>query len=124
MRILDSRFYRVAEVATNFLMLNLLWLVVALPVVTLFPATTALFGVLRTWEEREGAGVVGPFFATFRDKFWQSQLIGVAWAAIGVVLVVDLLASRRIAGAIGIPLLGAAGGVALLYCLVTVYLFP
>src|SRR5689334_5447773 len=109
MRILDSRFYRVAEVATNFLLLNLLWLVIALPVVTIFPATTALFGVLKVWEEREGAGVVGPFFAAFREKFWQSLLIGVAWVVIGGVLAVDLLACRRIGGGLGLPLLIAAG---------------
>jgi len=124
MRILDSRFYRVAEVATNFLLLNLLWLVVALPVVTIFPATTALFGVLKVWEEREGAGVVGPFFATFREKIWPSLLIGVAWAAIGGVLIVDLIASRRIGGGLASLLLIAAGLMTLVHGAVTVYLFP
>src|SRR4051812_36547498 len=105
MRILDSRLYRVAETATNFLLLNLLWLVVSLPVLTIFPATTALFGVLRAWEEREGAGVAAPFFATFREKLWQSLIIGFVWAAIGGVLAVDFLASRRIAGMLAFPLL-------------------
>src|SRR4051794_2512203 len=124
MRFLDSRFYRVAESATNLLLLNLLWLVVSLPVVTLFPATTALFGVLRTWEEREGAGVIGPFFPAFRGKRWQGRGLGGAWAALGGVLVVGLVASRRMGGVLAFPRLAATGIMLLAYCLVAVSLLP
>src|SRR4051794_26334118 len=124
MRFLDSRFYRVVEAATNILLLGLLWLVVSLPLVTLFPATVALFGVLRAWDEQEGVGITGPFFATFREKFWQSLVVGCAWTAIGGVLVVDLLASRRVGGVLALPLLVATGLMALAYGLVSVYVFP
>jgi uncharacterized membrane protein YesL len=124
MRFLDSRFYRVAEAATNILLLNLLWLVVSLPLVTLFPATAALFGVLRAWDEQEGVGIARPFFAAFREKFWQSLIVGCAWTAIGGILVVDLLASRRIGGGLSLPLLVATGLMMLAYGLVSIYLFP
>jgi uncharacterized membrane protein YesL len=124
MKILDSRLYRMANTATNYFLLSLLWLVISIPLVTIFPATVALFGVLRVWREEDREDVLGPFFGTFRAKFWQSLLIGVGWTAIGAVLGVDILASRRIPGAVAIPVLIALGLITLLYCQLTVYLFP
>jgi uncharacterized membrane protein YesL len=124
MKILDSRLYRMANIATNYFLLGLLWLVIAIPLVTAFPATVALFGVLRVWREEDREDILGPFFGTFRAKFWQSILIGFGWAAIGVVLGVDILASRRIPGAVAIPVLIAVGLFGVLYCQLSVYLFP
>lgn len=124
MKILDNRLYRMANAATNYFLLSLLWLVISIPLVTIFPATVALFGVLRVWREEDREDVLGPFFGTFRAKFWQSLLIGVGWTAIGAVLGVDILASRRIPGTVAIPVLIALGLIALLYCQLTVYLFP
>lgn len=124
MKILDSRLYRMANTATNYFLLSLLWLVISIPLVTIFPATVALFGVLRVWREEDREDVLGPFFGTFRAKFWQSLLIGVGWTAIGAVLGVDILASRRIPGTVAIPVLIALGLITLLYCQLTVYLFP
>jgi uncharacterized membrane protein YesL len=45
--ILDTRVYRWMETAMDFFLLNLMWLAVRLPVVTIFPSTAALFGVVR-----------------------------------------------------------------------------
>ena len=124
MKILDSRLYRMANTATNYFLLSLLWLVISIPLVTIFPATVALFGVLRVWREEDREDVLGPFFSTFRAKFWQSLLVGLGWAAIGAVLGVDILVSRRIPGAVAIPVLIALGLITLLYCQLSVYLFP
>ncbi|MGI9049327.1 MAG: DUF624 domain-containing protein, partial [Rubrobacteraceae bacterium] len=49
MNVLDSRLYRWLEVFTNLLILDLIWLVSCLPVITIYPATTAMFGVTRDW---------------------------------------------------------------------------
>jgi len=124
MKILDSRLYRMANTATNYFLLSLLWLVISIPLVTIFPATVALFGVLRVWREEDREDLLGPFFGTFRAKFWQSLLIGIGWTAIGAILGVDILASRQISGAVAIPVLIALGLITVLYCQLTVYLFP
>lgn len=124
MKILDSRLYRMANTATNYFLLSLLWLVISIPLVTIFPATVAVFGVLRVWREEDREDLLGPFFGTFRAKFWQSLLIGIGWTAIGAILGVDILASRQISGAVAIPVLIALGLITVLYCQLTVYLFP
>src|SRR5918992_1128475 len=56
MNVLDTRVYRWLETATDFFLLNLMWLVACLPVVTIFPSTAAMFGVVRDWVRgREGS---------------------------------------------------------------------
>jgi uncharacterized membrane protein YesL len=124
MKILDSRLYRMASTATNYFLLSLLWLVISIPLVTIFPATVALFGVLRVWREEDRDDVLGPFFGTFREKFWQSVLIGLGWTILGAILGVDLLASRRIPGVAAIPVVIGLGLITVLYCQLSVYLFP
>jgi uncharacterized membrane protein YesL len=124
MKILDSRLYRMANTATNYFLLGLLWVVIAIPLVTIFPATVALFGVLRAWREEDREDILGPFFGTFRAKFWQSFLLGFGWLAIGAILGVDILASRRIPSVAAIPVVIGLGLISVLYCQLSVYLFP
>ena len=124
MKFIDSRAYRLADAVTNYFLLNLVWFVVCLPLVTAAPATVALFVVVRRWREDEGYEVLAPFFAAFRASFRRAFLVGLGWTIVGLILVVDLLASRRIPGAIAIPVLIAAGFLALLYCQLSTYLFP
>jgi uncharacterized membrane protein YesL len=124
MRIIDSRFYRWAENATNLFLLTLLWLLVSVPLVTLIPATTAVFGVFRAWEDNEGAGIVGPFFASFRARFLQSLIVGVGWAAIGGILLVDIFATRNMTGVIATPLFIATLSLTLFYTMLSIYIYP
>ena len=124
MKVLDSRLYRWMDTATNFFLLTLLWLVVSIPIVTFFPATTAMFGVFRAWEDNEGAGLVAPFFAAFRKRFLQSLLVGVVWAIIGGILLVDIVATRSMTNAIALPLFIATLSLTLFYTMLTIYIYP
>ena len=80
-----GRIYRVLEIGTNVFLLNLLWLVASLPLLTAYPATAALFGVVRAWVRQEDPGVIAPFVRHFRENLRQSLLLGVAWTCLGVV---------------------------------------
>jgi len=124
MKVLDSRLYRWMDTATNFFLLTLLWLIVSIPIVTFFPATMAMFGVFRAWKDNEGAGIVGPFFAAFRKRFLQSLLVGVVWAILGGILLVDIVATRRMTGAVAIPLFIATLSLTLFYTMLTIYIYP
>ena len=121
---LDSRVYRWLEVFTNFLILDLIWLVSCLPVVTIYPATTAMFGVTRDWVRKGDTGIFGPFVARFRENFKQSFGIGFLWTLLGLGLILDLLLVVQMA-----PLPKAVFGCLLaimltLYTFTSLYLFP
>jgi uncharacterized membrane protein YesL len=77
MNILDTRVYRWAQTATDFFLLNLMWLLACLPVVTALPATAAMFGVVRDWAREKEAGVIAAFVLRFRQNFVQSLVVGV-----------------------------------------------
>jgi hypothetical protein len=45
----DGKIMRTLEVVGNYCLLNLLWIVFSLPVITVFPATVAMFGIMKEW---------------------------------------------------------------------------
>ncbi len=121
---MDTRIYRWLDAATDFLLLNLLWLAACLPVVTIFPATAAMFGVVRDWVRGKEGGVFGAFVLRFRQNFWQSLVIGVLWALFGGALVLDFLIANGLSGAAQVALRSLLVPAALLYLLASAFLFP
>ena len=124
MNVLDSRVYRWLEVFTNFLILDLIWLVSCLPVVTIYSATAAMFGVTRDWVRKGDTGIFGPFVERFRENFKQSFGIGLLWTLVGLGLILDLLLIVQMS-----PLPKAVFGSLLavmltLYTFTSLYLFP
>ncbi|MDN4524138.1 YesL family protein [Fictibacillus fluitans] len=77
--------WTVHDIVRLFL-LNTLWLICSLPIVTVFPATAALFGVLRDWRLQKEPPLVSGFWSHFKENLKQSLLIG--W---GLVLWVSAL---------------------------------
>ena len=124
MNVLDTRLYRWAQVATDFFLLNLLWLAACLPIVTIFPATTAMFGVVRDWVRKREGGVFGAFVLRLRQNFRQSLVVGVLWTLFGGALVLDFLIANGLSGAPQVVLRSLLVPAGLLYVLASVFLFP
>lgn len=124
MHALNSRVYRAAEIAIDYFLLNVLWLIAALPIVTAYPATAALFGVIRAWRPGEGPGVFRAFVQQFRENLTNSLLIGMPWTAIGGILLANTLATLQLPGGVAVPFLAITATVGLAYALISLYLFP
>jgi uncharacterized membrane protein YesL len=118
-----SRIYRVLEVFTDLVYLNLLWLVASLPVITIAPSTAALFGVVRGWTRGKDVPTMGEFFSLFRENFGRSLVVGLVWVLLGAMLAVDFLLVGQM-GSFRRPLYVVFLAFALLYISATVYLFP
>jgi uncharacterized membrane protein YesL len=124
MNILDSRVYRWLEVATDFFLLNLMWLVACLPVVTIFPSTAAMFGVVRDWVRQKEGSLTRTFVARFRENFGQSLLIGVVWTVFGVALVLDFLVANQLSYWPGVVMKAVLVLASSVYAFGSVFLFP
>jgi uncharacterized membrane protein YesL len=124
MNILDSRVYRWLEVATDFFLLNLMWLVACLPVVTIFPSTAAMFGVVRDWVRQKEGSLTRTFVARFRENFGQSLLIGVVWTVFGVALVLDFLVANQLSYWPGVVMKSVLVLASSVYAFGSVFLFP
>jgi uncharacterized membrane protein YesL len=124
MNILDTRVYRWLEVATDFFLLNLLWLVTCLPVVTIFPSTAAMFGVVRDWVRKKEGSLTRTFVARFRENFGQSLLIGVVWTVFGVALFLDFLVANQLSYWPGVVMKSVLVLASSVYAFGSVFLFP
>lgn len=125
MRFLESKPYRVLEVCTNFILLNLLWLLACLPVVTAFPATAAMFGVVREWTKNREPGLLGSFWTHLKENFLQALLASVVWLLIATVLAANFLLIRQTDSTVVSTLFSVPVTLlALAYAAASVYLFP
>ena len=75
----------------DFCVLNLLFLLCSLPIVTVGAALTAMHRVLLQFVRDDDVHYVKDFFAAFRQEFRQSTLLWLPLLLIGVVLAADLL---------------------------------
>jgi uncharacterized membrane protein YesL len=125
MDVLDSRLYRWLEVFANFLLLNLLWLVACLPVVTVYPATAAMFGVVRDWvRKKEDDGLLQTFLRHFMENFKQSIVIGALWTLFGAALLLDFYLVNQMSSGPRLVVGSLLFLVTLLYVFSSLYLFP
>ena len=83
---MTARIYRVLEVFTDLVYLNLLWMVACLPVVTVAPASAAMFGVVRGWMRGKDTPIAREFFSLFRENFGRSLVVGLVWSGLGAFL--------------------------------------
>ena len=91
----DGLFARIMNTVWNLVLLNLLWLVCSLPVVTLGAATAALYAVLLKMRDGGEGRVVRLFFAALKENFRSATAV---WLALLVALVVcglDLLLTSQ-----------------------------
>lgn|SRR5690625_4083997 len=86
----ENIFFRILDIFAHFVLLNLLWVVLCIPIITIFPSTTALFQVTKVWlEEGIEAGVIDIFFKAFKENFIKSFTIGIIWIIAVFILFVD-----------------------------------
>jgi len=108
------------ERLANLALLNLLWILFCLPIITIFPATVSMYGVVRKWiMKKETDGVFRAFFHQFRECFRQSFGISVLWAILAYLLYLDfqIIHSNKF-------LLGVFVLFVLVFFSFTMYLFP
>ncbi len=131
MNILDSRIYQALKVLADFFILNLIWLLACLPILTVFPATAAMFGVCREWVMGRNADTIEAYFSLFKRNFKQSLYLGLVWSLIGGVLLAnyalleinyDLV--RAMSFGAKAPLFVWSVLTGLTYLFTTVHLFP
>lgn len=90
MDILNSRLYRFLDRFTNLFFLNVIWILLSLPLITLFPASAAMFGVFREWTLEKEGNLFKSYFKHFKANFKHSFLYGLIWFFCISILYIDL----------------------------------
>ena len=68
----DSRIMIFLSRVADLVILNILWLVCCVPVVTIGASTTAMYHVIRHWQQDSVSSIVRDFFQSFKEDFKQA----------------------------------------------------
>jgi len=124
MKIVNSKFYQVLEKITNYFFLNAIWLLVSLPIVTLFPATAAMFAVQRGWIRKTDNRVFGSFLEHFKRNFKHSFFYGLLWIAFVAILLIDLEIVAEFDQTINFIMTAILLSIGMVIAFNTAYIFP
>jgi uncharacterized membrane protein YesL len=124
MNILDSRFYAVVDRLSNLFILNLFWLITCLPIVTIAPATSAMYSVVRQWKLHQDTSVVRNYFRYFKENFKQSFLIGIIWMSIAVVLYFNYFYLNQEQSGLKFLIIIPLVVISVLFLIISTFLFP
>lgn len=127
---IENKWYmRLGTLGFNLIYLNLLWIAFTLLggiVFGIFPATAALFAVVRKMIlEDEDASVFPEFIAHFKASFKTSNLIGYAGSFIGLFLLIDFRIIQSMSHeSVQVLLFNLILIIGIFYLIAMLYIFP
>ena len=108
----------------NAFLLNLLWLVICLPILTIFPATTAMFGVVREWQKQKDIRIISAFFHHLKGNFKQSFVLGNLWLVFTFLLIGDFIITNQMQSNLKYVLFAFFFLLSIVYLFATITIFP
>lgn len=87
----DSPLMQKVALVGNLVILNILWVVCSLPIVTAGAATAAMYYTVFQFQTAEETEVIRPFFRGFRSNFKQATLLWIPTLVVGAILVLAVL---------------------------------
>ena len=94
---MDNKFFTVMGRVADLIMLNVVFLICCLPIVTIGASLTALHYVTLKMARNEESYIIRSFFKSFKQNFKQATVINLIMLAVAAILYMDL----RIVGNIG-----------------------
>lgn len=121
----DNKFFEILGKITNIVILNLLFIISCLPVITIGASTTALYYVAMQMVKEEETYIVKEFIKRFKENFKISTLVWCIMLIIGSVLAVDLYASTLISNKLISNILKLVFTmISIIYIFALTYVFP
>lgn len=120
----DGKVFKVMEVIGNICILNILWLITSLPIITIPASTSAMLGVIKDLLEGNDPSLTKTFYRHFKNKFKKASIIGLFQFIIGVVLISDLLVMWNLEGIFRYIMLPLFGVIGLIFLSMSLYIYP
>ncbi|GIN69890.1 hypothetical protein J14TS2_03650 [Bacillus sp. J14TS2] len=124
MKLFNNKIYLFLDRVSNLFILNSLWVITCIPIITFFPATAAMFSVIRQWKRKDETTVIRPFFIHFKRNFKDSFIVGLLWLPFGVLLYFNYLLIVQTQKGMALFTLIPIFLISLIYLFMSVYLFP
>ena len=86
---IESKFVQFLATVFNLVILNFLWIITSVPIITIGASTTAMYSVAFKYADGTDDAVIKPFFKAFISNFKQSTLIWLPMCLASALLVID-----------------------------------
>lgn len=120
----ENRFWTFANKLADIVILELIWIVTSLPIITIGASSTAFWHMLLLIAEDEEGNILRGYFRAFRQnlklgtKLWLSQL------GLFLFLVLDIALCMKMGGAVAGFLLGTFGILGVMWLFASMLLYP
>lgn len=115
----DSPLYRFLNRLGDLILLNLLFIVTSIPLVTIGASLSALYTVTLKGVRKEDSYIVRSYFAAFKENFKKATCLWLLLAAVWLVLGIDVFVIAKRNG----PLVFMGGVFGVIWLLITIYAF-
>ena len=109
---------------TNLILVSILWLVFSIPVLTIGPATAALYYVTQKMVQGERPGILRSFWKSFRENLKQGVILTLIFGVAAAVMYYDYLFSYIVAEDLGKILRIFFAVMAAVWLILACYPFP
>ena len=121
---MDGPLFRFLSKVADMMILNLVFLISCLPIVTIGASVTALSYVTLKMKDGEEGYIVRTFFRSFRENFKQSTIIWLIMLMLAVVMSLDFMIIGSMEGTMAMVMKVLVGVGALIWLMVFLYVFP
>lgn len=116
----EHPFFEFMGTLGDWMILNVLFVVTSLPVITIGASLTSLYQVSLRRIRRESQYAAREYFNAFRKEWKESTKLWLFFLCTGIVLMFDVTYGQNLPGAVNIGI----GCMAVLWCFVFAYAFP
>lgn len=120
----DSTLYKFTSKLVNILLINFIWIISSIPIITIGASTTAVYYVTLKIVKEEEVYIVKSFIKSFKENFKQSTIMWLIFLVIGVILGSNYYYLFNVVKNPGILFRIVTALVTVLYVFCVLYAFP
>ncbi|MDO5423435.1 MAG: DUF624 domain-containing protein [Eubacteriales bacterium] len=121
---MDNKFFTFMGRVADLMILNVLFIICCIPIVTIGASVTAMYYVTLKIIRNEDSYIARSFFKSFKENFKQSTIVWLIFLAGGILLVLDFMIMRQVEGSFSTVVTYGLGIITLVYAMVLLYVFP
>lgn len=119
----ESPIFQFLETFSDFVILNIFFVITCIPVVTIGPAITALYSVTLREARNEQGYILQAYLAALKENFKRSFLLSLLYALVGAILLYNLAFWAQMKTITGHAVLILIACLTLLYLVSLLYVF-
>lgn len=121
---MDNTFFSFMSRVADLMLLNILFIICCLPVVTIGSSITAMYYVTLKMVRNEESYIAKSFFKSFRENFKQSTILWLIMLVAGILIFIDFNIVNQIQSTLTTIVRYGLYFITFIYLLILIYLFP